>query len=266
MTAGPSNLVQKIAWRLLRRVPANVERDDLVQVGWISEHQAREKFDPSKGATFDTYAGRRILGAMLDELRGVDPLGRNTRKLIKRMEVLVRADPRPSWADVALQLGVSFEDVHRLRALAGAAHIIDFMEPDDKAPGGLANGKVVEALSTDETPEVQLDAAQRRQFLHAEVERLSPPQRRVVKAYLAGTPLVEVAKQLGVTPSRVSRLLRAGTLALARSAGAMADTTAVAPPEREFEIHELLSSDIVKNFHPSLLQKSNTSARVAPQR
>lgn len=262
----PSALVQKIAWRLLRRVPASVERDDLVQVGWISEHQAREKFDPSKGATFDTYAGKRIRGAMLDELRGVDPLGRSTRKLIKRMEVLARAHPRPSWTDVALQLGVSFDDVQRLRALAAISQVIEYVGLDEDSPDGMDAGKVALAMSTDDTPEAQLDAAQRRQFLHAEVERLSPPQRRVVKAYLAGTPLVDVAKQLGVTPSRVSQLLRAGTLALARSAGAMADTTAVAPPEREFEIHELLSSDIVKNFHPSLLQKSNTGARVAPQR
>ena len=65
-------LVKRIAYHLLARLPANVQVDDLIQAGMIGLLEASTKYDASKGASFETYAGIRIRGAMLDDVRKGD--------------------------------------------------------------------------------------------------------------------------------------------------------------------------------------------------
>jgi RNA polymerase sigma factor (sigma-70 family) len=73
------NLVHHIARRLQQRLPPCVTFDDLSSAGTIGLMQAVDRFDASRGASFKTYAQHRIRGAMLDYLRGEDPLSRGTR-------------------------------------------------------------------------------------------------------------------------------------------------------------------------------------------
>ncbi len=61
-------LVKRIAQHLLARLPSSVLLDDLIQAGMIGLLEASRNFDGSKGASFETYAGIRIRGAMLDEI------------------------------------------------------------------------------------------------------------------------------------------------------------------------------------------------------
>jgi len=65
-------LVKRIAYHLLNRLPPSVQADDLVQAGMIGLLEASKNYDPTQGASFDTYAGIRIRGAMLDEIRRSD--------------------------------------------------------------------------------------------------------------------------------------------------------------------------------------------------
>lgn len=62
-------LVKRIAYHLLARLPASVQVEDLIQAGMIGLLEVANKYDSSKGASFETYAGIRIRGAMLDEVR-----------------------------------------------------------------------------------------------------------------------------------------------------------------------------------------------------
>lgn len=62
-------LVKRIAYHLLARLPASVQVEDLIQAGMIGLLEVSTKYDASKGASFETYAGIRIRGAMLDEVR-----------------------------------------------------------------------------------------------------------------------------------------------------------------------------------------------------
>ena len=61
-------LVKRIAYHLLARLPASVQVEDLMQAGMIGLLEASRKYDAGKGASFETYAGIRIRGAMLDEV------------------------------------------------------------------------------------------------------------------------------------------------------------------------------------------------------
>lgn len=65
-------LVKRIAYHLLARLPASVLVDDLIQSGMIGLLEAANNFDHGKGASFETFAGIRIRGAMLDEIRRGD--------------------------------------------------------------------------------------------------------------------------------------------------------------------------------------------------
>jgi len=68
-------LVKRIAYHLMSRLPASVQADDLIQAGMIGLIEASRKFDPEQGASFETYAGIRIRGSMLDEIRRTDWCG-----------------------------------------------------------------------------------------------------------------------------------------------------------------------------------------------
>jgi RNA polymerase sigma factor for flagellar operon FliA len=61
-------LVKRIALHLLARLPSSVELDDLQQAGLLGLLSAVRSYSPDQGASFETYAGIRIKGAMLDEL------------------------------------------------------------------------------------------------------------------------------------------------------------------------------------------------------
>ena len=67
-----ASLVKKVACHLIARLPASVQLDDLIQSGMIGLIEASKNFDASKGASFETFAGIRIRGAMLDEIRRGD--------------------------------------------------------------------------------------------------------------------------------------------------------------------------------------------------
>ena len=75
-----SSLVRRLAHQMIAKLPANVEIDDLIQVGMIGLTDALTRFDAGQGVQFETFATQRIRGAMLDELRGGDWMSRGTRR------------------------------------------------------------------------------------------------------------------------------------------------------------------------------------------
>ena len=66
------SLVKRIAYHLITRLPSHVQVDDLIQSGMVGLIEASKNYDPSQGASFETYAGIRVRGAMLDDVRHAD--------------------------------------------------------------------------------------------------------------------------------------------------------------------------------------------------
>ena len=107
-----ASLVKRIAHHLIARLPASVLVDDLIQSGMIGLLEAARNFDGSKGASFETFAGIRIRGAMLDEIRkgdwtprSVHRNGRAITEAISQVESETGRDARDS--DIADKLNVS---------------------------------------------------------------------------------------------------------------------------------------------------------------
>ena len=112
-------LVKRIAYHLLARLPASVIVDDLIQSGMIGLLEAANNFDNTKGASFETFAGIRIRGAMLDEIRRGDWVPRSVHKnsrmiseAIKNLEAAYGRDV--SDIEVAEKLDISINEYHHM--------------------------------------------------------------------------------------------------------------------------------------------------------
>lgn len=84
-------LVKRIACHLINRLPASVQLEDMVQAGMIGLLEATGKYDETQGASFETYAGIRIRGSMLDEIRKNDWAPRSVHRKAREVAEAVRA-------------------------------------------------------------------------------------------------------------------------------------------------------------------------------
>jgi RNA polymerase sigma factor for flagellar operon FliA len=135
-------LVKKIGLHLVARLPSDVELDDLMQVGMIGLIQARESYDASLGASFSTFAGIRIKGAMLDEVRRNDWVPRSVQQKIKRVSHAIRdAEARlgrsVTDSEIANELGMSLPEYHDIsRELVHSRLIsLDQVEVESESEG-----------------------------------------------------------------------------------------------------------------------------------
>src|SRR5256714_7485640 len=124
-----SPLVRRLAHQMIAKLPANVEIDDLIQVGMIGLTDALSRFDAAQGVQFETFATQRIRGAMLDELRGNDYLSRGTRKQQRSIEAAVhkleqRLGPAPPQSEIARQIGTTLARYQALLRNARATHLV----------------------------------------------------------------------------------------------------------------------------------------------
>ena len=114
-----SPLVRRLAHQMIAKLPANVELDDLIQVGMIGLSDALSRFDQTHGVQFETFATQRIRGAMLDELRGNDYLSRGTRKQQRSIESAVhkleqKLGRAPAESEIAREMGLSLTEYQEL--------------------------------------------------------------------------------------------------------------------------------------------------------
>ena len=122
-------LVKRIAHHLMARLPASVLVDDLIQAGMIGLLEAAKNFDGSKGASFETFAGIRIRGSMLDEIRKGDwtprSVHKNSRAITEAISQVEKATGRDARdIDVAERLQVSVQDYHQMLNEVNAGKLV----------------------------------------------------------------------------------------------------------------------------------------------
>jgi len=111
-----SPLVRRLAHQMIAKLPANVELDDLIQVGMIGLTDALSRFDAAQGVQFETFATQRIRGAMLDELRGSDWMSRGDRRHQRSIETAVhkleqKLGRAPSEGEIAKATALKPDDI-----------------------------------------------------------------------------------------------------------------------------------------------------------
>ena len=137
-----SPLVKRIAHHLISRLPPSVQVGDLVQAGMIGLLEAARNYDATQGASFETYAGIRIRGAMLDEIRKGDwaprSLHRRTRALAKAVHDIEAEHGRDARdAEVAERMGISLEEYFQILQDTSAHKVFSFEDVPSSGRGRL---------------------------------------------------------------------------------------------------------------------------------
>ena len=205
-------LVRRIAHHLMARLPSSVSVEDLIQSGMIGLLEASASYDPARGASFETFAGIRIRGAMIDEVRRGDwsprSVHRNARRVAESMrKVELRSGGDASDAAVARELGVGIEEYHAMLQDTLGSRLFSLDELMDEEHGERASfGSAAHdpaALATRE----RLAGA-----IGAEIARLPERERLVLSLYYDDElNLKEIGLVLEVSESRVSQILSQAT-------------------------------------------------------
>lgn len=126
-------LVKRIAHHLLARLPESVHLEDLVQSGMIGLFEASANYDQSKGASFETYAGIRIRGSMLDEIRKGDwiprSVHRNSRRISDAVHTIEMREGRDAADnEIAQELGITLDEFYSLIKDTQGSRLFSFEE------------------------------------------------------------------------------------------------------------------------------------------
>ena len=205
-----SPLVRRLAHQMIAKLPANVEIDDLIQVGMIGLTDALSRFDPSQGVQFETFATQRIRGAMLDELRGNDYLSRGIRKQQRSIEAAVHRLQQslgraPAESEIAREMGVSLIEYQELLGKVRGTQLVylEDMAGDDGDVDYLDRHVADDAMN----PLAQLQDHRMRGALVEAIKHLPEREQYVMSMYYEhDMNLKEIAAVLKVTESRVCQL------------------------------------------------------------
>ncbi len=204
-------LVRKLAHHMMAKLPANVQVDDLIQVGLIGLSEALSRFEANQGVQFETFATQRIRGAMLDELRENDWVSRGTRKSQKEIEeALRRLEHRlgrsPLESEIAADLGMSLVEYQSLLNKVRGTQLV-YLE--DMSHNQEDNDSFLDRHmgDVDADPLNVLRDNRLRTALVAAIKNLPEREQYIMSMYYEqDMNLKEIAAVLDVTESRVCQL------------------------------------------------------------
>lgn len=203
-----AELVRRIAHHLAARLPASVEIDDLIQAGMIGLLDAARHYDGSAGASFETYAGIRIRGAMVDELRSGDWAPRSVHRKVREASEAMRAlEQKMGHAarevDVAESLGVTLDEYRQTMADAVQCQMLSLDAPRE--------GEDNEAWQVEDhnspSPAEQLQGREFKKALAEAIAKLPEKEQLVLSLYYRDElNLREIGEVLNITESRVCQI------------------------------------------------------------
>lgn len=199
-----ADLVRRIAHHMAARLPASVDVTDLIQAGLIGLLEAARNYSGAHGASFETYAGIRIRGAMLDELRRGDWAPRSVHRRLREISAAIRGIEQESGraardAEVAQRMGIGLDDYYdslsdatRCQVLSTSARDDDDSDMDCAAEGG---------------PQQDLERSEFQHELTGAIESLPPREKLVLSMYYNDEMnLREIGAVLEVSESRVCQI------------------------------------------------------------
>ena len=201
--------VEALARRMASTMPHSIDVGDLVQDGVIGLIDAAHRFDESRGIKFETFAERRIRGAMIDALRR-DAWPRGVRRVRRELEAARETLRRelghePSLADLAAKVGT---DEKRLGRTIVRIHTIESTSP-------LATSETVDEAclptalvpSEPEAPDAAYERCEMQDRVQAAIGSLPPREQKVITLYYYGeVTMKQIGAEIGVNESRVSQL------------------------------------------------------------
>lgn len=202
-----ASLVKRIAYHIMSRLPPSVQVDDLIQAGMIGLLEAARNYDADQGASFETYAGIRIRGAILDEIRKGDWAPRSVHRKARLVADAVREIENSTGRDardheVAKKLDMPLDEYHKTLQDASGCRLLSFEEMgmcEDSMPSrfGKTDGGPFEGVQHDDFKRNLAEA----------ISGLPDRERLVLTLYYdEDLNLREIGAVIGVSESRVSQI------------------------------------------------------------
>jgi len=196
-----AELVKRIAYHLAGRLPPSVDVADLIQAGMLGLLEAASNYAANRGASFETYAGIRIRGAMIDALRKLDWAPRSVHRKARAVAAAIREIEKETGRDakdgeIASKMGVAIEEYHPILQDAASCRLASL---DDAAS----------ATTPDDNANPFREVADEgfRASLAGAIDALPERERLVMSLYYTdGLNLKEIGAVLKVTESRVCQL------------------------------------------------------------
>jgi RNA polymerase sigma factor for flagellar operon FliA len=202
-------LVKALASRLAQRIPSHIELSELVSVGMMGLVEAARRYQPALGVPFDAFARRRVHGAMVDSLRGMDWAPRSVRRMRREVDSAIskvrhEINREPTDLEIAHALSVTEKDYQRMLDQMRAVDLATIRQlesgPDDQSLLDVA-------FDPDDGPHAQLERAEMREHLARAILQIPERERQILSMYYEHElTLAEIGEVIGVGESRVSQL------------------------------------------------------------
>jgi RNA polymerase sigma factor for flagellar operon FliA len=205
-------LVKYLVKRIAANLPSYLDEEDLTSVAVIGLITSAERFEPSRGVRFKTFAEQRIKGTIYDELRAQDWFSRSVREKYKRLErelmsLSHQLGRDPTGEEIASALNLEMEDYYQMLA---EVHSYAFMSLDESWQDDEGNNVSLLDMLEDTSsanPQNQLIKRQVVESLGEAINMLPEKEKLVITLYYyEELNLKEIGEIIGLTESRVSQL------------------------------------------------------------
>jgi RNA polymerase sigma factor for flagellar operon FliA len=204
-----SPLVKIIVARMRSKLPSHADLEELESAGMMGLLAAIERYDPSRGYTFQTYASVRIRGAILDELRAMDMVPRSVRlkqRLLARTSAYLeqRNGRAPTDAEIRAELNLEPAEFEKLRSQTKPVSIIYLDGPAESESDNQHD------LIADDTVEFASDRMEKEELMELvarKIMELPDQQRKVLALYFnEGMRLAEIGELMGLSEARICQI------------------------------------------------------------
>jgi RNA polymerase sigma factor for flagellar operon FliA len=203
------DLVQHVVNQVSMRYPMHTDREELWNAGALGLVQAARRYRPEMGVPFFRYAVTRIRGAIIDSTRDGDWVARSVRRGVREVRDLeerleAERGERPADEELAPALNITLDELQSRRVAAVASNL---MHLDDRTNDEMSLGDSVAEEHEDAQPEGSLENREILGTVRTAIKYLPRAQRDVViRHYLQGEMLRDIADTMGVTEARVSQI------------------------------------------------------------
>ena len=205
-----SNLVKVIALKMRGAYKNYAQLDDVVNQGIIALIDAVEKYDPTRGIKFETFASIKVKGSIIDFIRNQDWIPRKLRKLSSDLEfthnkLYTELGRQPANAEIAKEMNITVEQLDRIMEQTYSFNLLSYEEVVWQKMSSV--GDELTEDSVEDSPEGKLMEDELRVQLGNAVDSLNEREQTVVSLYYyEKLKLKEIAQVLGVSESRVCQI------------------------------------------------------------
>ncbi len=190
--------LRALAFRLKERLPSSIDVNDLISIGVEEMIKLASRYEKEQNNSFWGFVKKRVYGAMLDYLRSLDVMSRNSRKIIKDMDNIIneyyqKFEEEPDDEYLAKELNLEVEKIKEVRQ----AHAVSYLLPLDEQISYYTEDNTLEKLEREALLEK----------VSGVLETLKEREQLIIQLYYyEELNLKEISDMLGISESRISQI------------------------------------------------------------